>query len=310
MTTQSDFHIQADDCYRCGYLLHGIANDQACPECGLLAERSRHLTDELHETRPKWLRSLFFGVVLILASILLAIAWTVIFPSIMEALSWRRGWVSGARTCESGFTIIAGIFFLGVVLLTRPERYEPADRADWRLRLVLRLAALVPFFVIAFPIIQTEIINYRVGRNMWFYERDELKWMDTAAIFTATLGAIPLPLLLFLRLRGLAKRARSAHLAEHCLIVGIGASLSLLYGFGLYEVMDHAEQWGFGANWTTNSTTSLIIALIMGVAAFLFTLWSLYLVIRFALAFRKASRHLSLKWRRDDRALQDFESLI
>ena len=37
MTT---FTRESDECYRCGYALIGIANDQACPECGLLAERS------------------------------------------------------------------------------------------------------------------------------------------------------------------------------------------------------------------------------------------------------------------------------
>ncbi len=42
-------------CYRCGYVLHGIADDQPCPECGLLAERSRRVSDELHDTRPRWL---------------------------------------------------------------------------------------------------------------------------------------------------------------------------------------------------------------------------------------------------------------
>ena len=40
-----------DECYRCGYNLLGIADDQACPECGLLAQRSRRVTDELHDTR-------------------------------------------------------------------------------------------------------------------------------------------------------------------------------------------------------------------------------------------------------------------
>src|SRR5437762_9680970 len=57
------------ECLRCGYDLRGIANEQACPECGLLAERSRRVTDELHDTRPRWLRRLAWGVWLILLAI-------------------------------------------------------------------------------------------------------------------------------------------------------------------------------------------------------------------------------------------------
>src|SRR5687768_5021146 len=57
-----------DDCYRCGYDLRGVADEQPCPECGLLAGRSRRPTDELHDTRPDWLRRLSMGVWLILAA--------------------------------------------------------------------------------------------------------------------------------------------------------------------------------------------------------------------------------------------------
>src|SRR5262245_33731572 len=66
---------QADECFRCGYALRGIADDQACPECGLLAERSRRVTDELHDTRPKWLRKLAIGTWMILLSIAIVFPW-------------------------------------------------------------------------------------------------------------------------------------------------------------------------------------------------------------------------------------------
>ena len=48
----------------------GIDNARACPECGLLAERSRHVTDELHDTHPRWLRKITIGITLILIAIL------------------------------------------------------------------------------------------------------------------------------------------------------------------------------------------------------------------------------------------------
>jgi hypothetical protein len=68
MTALPDESIR-DECYRCGYDLRGIANAGVCPECGLLAERSRRVTDELHDTRPRWLRSLSRGIDLILLAI-------------------------------------------------------------------------------------------------------------------------------------------------------------------------------------------------------------------------------------------------
>ena len=61
--------VQANACFRCGYNLHSIADDQPCPECGLLALRSRHESDELHDTRPKWLTSISWGANLMLLSI-------------------------------------------------------------------------------------------------------------------------------------------------------------------------------------------------------------------------------------------------
>jgi hypothetical protein len=75
MTVASGQPSHPDECFRCGYDLRGIVNEQPCPECGLLAVRSRRLTDELHDTRPRWLRRLSLGVWSLVAAVVTAIAW-------------------------------------------------------------------------------------------------------------------------------------------------------------------------------------------------------------------------------------------
>jgi hypothetical protein len=117
-----------------------------------------------------------------------------------------------------------------------------------------------------------------------------------------TMGCVPLPVLLFYQLRSVAKRARSAHLAEHCAIVGISTSITLLYAGAMAYVFETAERWARDSYWTTRGDTSLVLTLILSLLGTMIVLWSLYLLVRFAIAFRKASRELKRKWKLHDRA--------
>jgi hypothetical protein len=265
----------------------------------LLAERSRRITDELHETRPRWLRTISFGIVLILLSIILMIAWTINVESVIRAIihRWKLSWDWSIRLAGYGYSIDAVIFFLGVLLLTRREGYAPADKADRWLRRWLRLAALVPLSLLA---VSPDLYwDFSTRAVFW----GSSNWKFLAITFVGTFGVAPLPLLLFLRLRGLATRAHSAHLAEHCTIVGIGMTAALIYKFVVYELMGHAWKWGFSTYWTTRSTTALVVALLLAVSSWLFILWSGYIMLRFAAAFWWAARQRSRKWRRDDRSI-------
>jgi len=141
------------------------------------------------------------------------------------------------------------------------------------------------------------MVDYGRGRHTWGH------WSATELIAAtlATIGCMPLPLLLFCRLRNLAKRARSAHLAEHCMIVGAGASLSLLYVAFVWVLTTNGDEW-FGTWWTGRSQVLLVLELILGVLACLFFLWAVYLLVRFSIAFWMAGRKLRRKWREADRS--------
>jgi hypothetical protein len=108
--------------------------------------------------------------------------------------------------------------------------------------------------------------------------------------------------LLFLRLRSLAKRARSAYLAEDCLIIGIGTSAALVYGAGLIAILANSDKFGLDSDWEARSKAAIFLPLIAIVAVILFGLWSAYLLIRFAIAFHIAARKLRRGWAGDDRA--------
>lgn len=299
-----------DNCYRCGYPLLGIADEQGCPECGLLARRSRRTTDELHNTRPRWLRRISRGADLILLAVVLVLAWPYVWH-----LPVRHGWgylsslsslsAYGVHVWELlsrlGTFGAATLVLVGAWLLTAREGYPPADRADRRLRVWLRLCAMIPLIGAA---LQSGfgIVRYSAFGSPWYDGIDWTMWGDIGwPLFL--LAVIPLPLLLFAHLRGLARRARSAHLAEHCAIAGVGTSATLALVAAFIVVVEHSDEWGFGTYWFERSTSAFVGLFILALAGSLFLLWSLYLFVRFVHAFRRAARALRGKWRDDDRSL-------
>jgi hypothetical protein len=293
-----------DECFRCGYDLRGIVNEQPCPECGLLAERSRRVTDELHDTRPVWLRRISLGVWIILLGLLFLVFAPLIGEILHSLIRRDPRYFWSYNLPLLGADVAAIFFFIGVLLLTSREGYAPADAADRRRRFWLRLVALVPLLLLllehaAHEVNRQRLLSYFAARGRGGYQPIPV-WI--MRLVQAPL-ALPVPILLFYQLRSLAKRARSAHLAEHCLIVGYGAAAALTYAGLVWGLFELADRFNLGTHWTTRSTTSLIMLLITGVAAGLFLLWSIYLLLRFAIAFHKAARQLKRKWRRDDRSL-------
>src|SRR5688572_27496966 len=76
--------IEDDHCFRCGYDLRGMSDNTPCPECGLLAGRSRMPSEELKHARPRWLGKLSAGVWLIILAQMLAISWLLTAPVLIS----------------------------------------------------------------------------------------------------------------------------------------------------------------------------------------------------------------------------------
>lgn len=303
MSTLATNDTGSDQCYRCDYQLHGILDEQPCPECGLLAGRSRRHTDELHNTRPRWLSTLSRGVFLILIALLIAMSWPFFYWQFMlPGIRWTGFfgmlyYASGTQLSVLGFDIAAIVLMFGIWLLATREGYEPADRQDREYRIWLRVAAFAPLFGMTFMHIYLAEIVARAWTN-----EPEIRWLLWTAILFLSIGSMPIPLLICLRMRSVAWRARSAHLAEHCVILGLGTAATLLLLPAVCILMEYGNRW-IGSNWTNNSTSSLLLILTLIVAGMLFWLWSVYLLIRFAVAFRRASRELKQKWKRSDHAI-------
>jgi hypothetical protein len=242
--------------------------------------------------------------------ILLAIGLAVIWPLAL-AVGQEQMTVAIAGTSSNAYAVwihlmwaggdLAVLVLLGGVwLLTSREGYAPADRADaWRRRL-LRIVALAPLGALALLHLTSQLSANALARRGIGGPDAFNGPLPIIAFCLATLGGAPFPVLLYLQLRSLAKRARSAHLAEHCVIVGVGNALTLVYIPVLALVMIIAERWGWGHVW--RNTGSLLMVLAMSVLACLFAIWNLYLLVRFAIAFAVASRKLRKAWHLADRS--------
>jgi hypothetical protein len=198
------------------------------------------------------------------------------------------------------------LLLLGVWLLAGREGYPPADDADRRLRRALRITAFGPGVALFLYHGFLEFVyrfRYASDPASPYFEEPAIALVASAVMLVVAFGLVLLPLLLFRHLRGLAKRARSAHLAEHCTIVGLGTSLTVLYVLAAALLMENHEHLGLPYNWVSRSSAAMALMLGIGTLGILFILWCLYLMIRFAFAFAKASRQLRRKWQEQDRSV-------
>lgn len=280
----------ADRCFRCSYDLRGIPDDRPCPECGLLAGRSRMPTDQLRHARPRWLWWLSTGVYLILAAELVAGAVVTVFWA-MQDRSWNdpvRSVIDRWQVQKLLLTIACLLLFGGMMALTRPEGRPEVDQRSRARRRLIRQLSFLP--LLGLFLTWCEVLTYLTPRWLFFVWPYRLYLV---ADLLLNLPGVPLALLGCNYLRSLARRELDGSLAEHCTIVGWGWAVSLL-GFSAMLWWEHESPAWRGGHWR------IVLLFVFILAAALFHLWTTFLMLRFAVRFGQASSASRRAWAEAD----------
>ena len=111
-----------------------------------------------------------------------------------------------------------------------------------------------------------------------------------------------MPVLLFHHLKGLARRAPAPLLAADSLVVGWIAGLSFGLPLLMLTAMTVGDAVGIGVGKGTLSEVLRIAVMVVFILGLTACLWSLYLLVRYALAFRKSARQARDVWAANDLA--------
>ncbi len=316
---------QSPPCVRCGYDLTGLDDRRPCPECGLLAGFSRADPSDLKNNRPQWLGRLATGSLSTAAAILLL---TTVPRAMREALQaiydpvfliWQQtgafgpgprvsrtwsflgedvaGFITNADAVDwlafsvwFGFTTLPGMLaIVGVWLLTgdpRSGQRDPTAR-----RWATRLLACLP---LALTVL---LLAARLGTLDFEYLRTVEEY-GVALALPLVMGT--LFILLTKRMTVLARRAPAPLLAADSPIVGYTAAAGLILlplgGWGMEALLD----WRDAPAWLD----ALILSVLgVGMAVLLTAiLWSVYLLVRYAIAFAQSRRQAKAAFDAADRA--------
>lgn len=314
-------------CVRCGYDLTGLDDRRPCPECGLLSGLSRVDGRRLRDNHPRWLRRLSLACWTLAATppllvaagfVILAmhdwyedavvdiydrLASTGVFPWFLSEWSLFRANASpGQWATLAAFLAAWSVPFLacggGVVLLMWRSGRHNADRHDrWRRRLLLLLilpllpwAVLVPMSILSSEIVGDFIFRYFAR----FVSQDAL-------IAAVLLSLLPLGAgiaVLTRHLSDLARRAPAPLLAADSPIVGYTLAACTVPPALLAIVQPD----GF-----MRSNVGLVVICLYLTTLITATLWSCYLLVRYALAFAQSRRQAQAAFAAADKAAPGVE---
>ena len=299
----------SDSCVRCDYDLRGVADDQPCPECGLLAEQTRKRSDDLTDATPRWLGSIRLGVLLLLLAHVIAILWIPVFAMMGNALrpvflgmkgTVPQWWFPSPFFSRNydliylcGFDVAALLLLIGVWVVSRPQPNAATAHLDRRLCNLLRLAAFAPIFAMG--------LAHWLLFDQGYLGEFIMHWRQLSVLLLLTYGSAAVPVLLFILLRRLAQRWLHTRLAEHATIVAVGYAATLCAIPPLLWLL-HLGNASGRREWDGGSVFAIIVWLLIIVSTILFGGWTALNCVRFAIAFRNARRGALRKWAAADRA--------
>jgi ribosomal protein L37E len=317
-------HQPHDECFRCGYDLFGVRDDLPCPECGLLAERSRHKSGELHDSHPLWLRNMRRGLILLLLAMTSILVWPTLFFSMFgderEALLHANyslhsrfgnlnrhvnlNWLAeNVDHFTPLFILGPSVLFLvsGIFLLTRPEGYPLADQTDHKRRRNMRILAVAALatLLLSVPLFLAHGSDDKEVRLQ--YILDSLIGLEIS----------PLVLLVFLQLHSLADRMGGKFNRQHLLVGGYIATAAIFLGCGielLHALSDYFGTVGPLLGSADGSIAATVISLLLPLSVVSLYFWCIYVLLKFILAFSEASANLRRKWAAHDLSLTKNDS--
>ena len=224
--------------------------------------RSLVPSDELRHAPPHWLACLAWGAWLLLGSV-------AAFTAAPFLMSSRLALPTVVH--EALLLALALAFAAGAWLITRPQpRFDTSPPGQrWLIRAIAAL-------------LLGQIVLLDLG-NLG----GSIPLLRAAWLFGFTF--VPFPTLLMLHLRRLALRVLDPRLAEHCAIIGYGASAALLVQTASVFVPESVYR-GPRGRWF--GYAEVFVAAV----GLLCVLWSVLTLLRFALAFGKAWRASRDAW--------------
>ena len=290
---------------RCGYPLVGFTpadGRRPCPECGLLSGLSFLDARELKNNRPRWLRVLAWGAAVTLAGLLalpVSGLGLILFACWTQA-SYQPG--VAAPVPLNGTAVeaaaIAGMIALGPLLvvtgawlLTWPAGRTRQDKRGRRLRWSLRLTSMLPLVGVA---VTALMVN--TTWSGYFLPLTE----GVCYLLVAAQGA--LPILLFHYLKDMARRAPLPLLAADSPVVGWASGLSLGLPLVVYLISVVAEAFDIDLGQKIVAEALRIGVFVVVIVGLTTCFWSLYLLVRYVLAFRTAAQQAREIWRAGDLA--------
>ena len=295
-------------CRGCGYNLRGLDESGLCPECS--APVGRSVTgDLLRFADPQWVERLVTGlgwaIVGILAGIVTNVLVTVTFQFLIGAAIMRggtpSGFVFGIPAVLSFITSLMTVY--GVWLATTPEPSAIESEPPFSARRLTRWCYVAQLAAGPLQAMGYARMNPAVGNTLGI--TGPIDAVFTVTGFAAAIAGLVGLIAGLIYLRRLAIKIPDTSLARQTRIVawGIGSCQSLMIAWGIVVAFAMSAWMGAGAAAPTTPPTGVFtlmtVMCFLLIAAFVFTIWALVLLLMYRGKLATAAKQARSTWATD-----------